>query len=122
VTGPRQPRRRKDLEKPEATATEQCRDRAEAEPRQNRGKETRTGGRNVSPVKMTSQKASHRKSNGGEGGSLAPITLAQFFEEEEDTMEIDSLAQSLKRLLEEKAKNQNKGQLKGSVLENPSRA
>jgi hypothetical protein len=68
---------------------------------------------------MTSQKTSQRKSNGVEGSNLAPITLAQFFGEEEDTMEIDSPSQSLKRLLEEKAKNQNKGAAQGKRTREP---
>jgi hypothetical protein len=41
---------------------------------------------------------------GVEGGGLAPITLSKIFWEDEDVMEIDSPAQSLKRLLEEKTK------------------
>jgi hypothetical protein len=71
---------------------------------------------------MTSQKASHRKSNGVEGGSLAPITLATFFGEDEDIMEIDFPAQSLKRLLEEKEKNQNKGAAHGKRIREPTKA
>jgi hypothetical protein len=67
---------------------------------------------------MSSQRAS-RKSNGAEGSSLAPITLSKKFGKEEDIMEIDSSAQSLKRLLEEKAKNQNKGIAQGKRTREP---
>jgi hypothetical protein len=74
--------------------------------------------RKVETAEMSSQRAS-RKSNGVEGSSLAPITLAKFFGEEEDTMEIDSPTQSLKRLLEEKAKNQNKGAAQGKRTREP---
>ena len=80
---------------------------------------TRAGSKEVNTAKMTSQKASQRKNNGAEGSNLAPITLAQFFGEEEDTMEIDSSAQSLKKLLEEKAKNQNKGAAQGKRTREP---
>jgi hypothetical protein len=62
---------------------------------------------------MASQKNSHRKSNGAENGSLAPSALARLFGEDEDIMEIDSPAQSLKRLLEEKAKNEGKSTAQG---------
>jgi hypothetical protein len=57
---------------------------------------------------MASQKSSHRKSIGAENSSLAPTALARLFGEDEDIMEIDSPAQSLKRLLEEKTKNRSK--------------
>jgi hypothetical protein len=55
---------------------------------------------------MTQQRTSHRKGSGSgvEGGGLIPITLFKIFGEDEDVMEIDSPAQSLKRLSEEKAK------------------
>ena len=56
---------------------------------------------------MATQRASHRKSNGAENGSLAPIALAIFFGEEHDIMGIDSLVQSLKKTLEEKIKKSN---------------
>ena len=62
---------------------------------------------------MASQRASHRKNNVVKNGSLAPVSLAKKFGDEEDIMEIDSPAQSLKRLLEEKAKNQSKGATQG---------
>ena len=42
--------------------------------------------------RMTTQKASHRRSMGAENGSLAPISLARIFGEDEDIMEIDSPA------------------------------
>jgi hypothetical protein len=77
-----------------------------------------TGGRNVSTVKMSSQRAP-RKDNGAEGSSLAPIILAKLFGEEEDIMEIDSPAQSFKKLLEEKAKNPNKGTAQGKRTREP---
>jgi hypothetical protein len=57
---------------------------------------------------MASQKNSHRKSIGAENDSLAPSSLARLFGEDEDIIEIDSPTQSLKRLLEEKAKNTSK--------------
>ena len=58
---------------------------------------------------MASQRASSQRKNlGVEGGSLTPVSLSKMFGEDEDTMVIDSPAQSLKRLLEEKSKNQNK--------------
>jgi hypothetical protein len=75
-------------------------------------------GRKVKAAQMSSQRAT-RKNNGAEGSNLAPITLAQFFGEEEDTMEIDSPSQSLKRLLEEKAKNQNKEVAQGKRTREP---
>ena len=59
--------------------------------------------------RMGSQRASHRKGLGAEGGGLAPIILASVFGENEDVMEIESPAQSLKKLLEEKAKTQPRG-------------
>ena len=68
----------------------------------------RAKGRDVALVKMILQKTSQRKSNGTEGGSLASITLSRISGHEEDVIEIDSPAQSLKRFLEEKAKNHTK--------------
>jgi hypothetical protein len=62
---------------------------------------------------MSSQRASQRKGNGAENSSLAPTALARLFEEEEDIMEIDSPAQSLKRLLEEKARKEGKNTAHG---------
>jgi hypothetical protein len=67
------------------------------------------GIRAITLHQMASQKTPHRKSNEAENGSLVPIALARIFGEDEDIMEIDSPAQSLKKLLEEKAKNQTKG-------------
>ena len=65
--------------------------------------------------------APHRKSTGAEGGNLAPVNLSKKFREEEDVMEIDSPAQSLKRLLEERAKNQNKGAPHGKRTREPAK-
>ena len=64
----------------------------------------------ISPKKpsvyMAPQRASNRKNIGAEGSSLAQVTLSKFFGEDEEIMEIDSLSQNLKRLLEEKNKKQ----------------
>jgi hypothetical protein len=62
---------------------------------------------------MASQKASQRKSLGAENSSPAPTALARLFGKDEDIMEIDSPAQSLKRLLEEKAKKEGKSAAHG---------
>jgi hypothetical protein len=62
---------------------------------------------------MASQKASQRKSIGAENSSLAPTSLARLFGEDEDIMEINSPAQSLKRLLEEKARKEGKSTAHG---------
>ena len=53
---------------------------------------------------MALQIASNKKNIGAENGNLAPLALARTFGEEEDIMEIESPAQSLKKLLEEKSK------------------
>ena len=58
---------------------------------------------------MASQKTSHKKNMRAEKGNLDPIALSNIFGDDEDTMEIDSPAQSLKRLLEEKTKTRVKG-------------
>ena len=57
---------------------------------------------------MTSPNTSHRGTNIVEDGGLAPLALSKIFGDVEDIMEIDSPAQSLKKLLAEKAKNQTK--------------
>ena len=67
------------------------------------------GNRAVTSPSMASQKIPRRKSTGAEGESLAPVALAKIFGEDEDTMEIESSAQSLKKLLEEKTKTQPRG-------------
>jgi hypothetical protein len=65
---------------------------------------------------MASQRASQRKSLGAENSSLAPSSLARLFGEDEDVIEVDSPAQSLKRLLEEKTKNHSKNATHGKRI------
>lgn len=58
---------------------------------------------------MATTRTSLRDSSNAVGGNLIPKALAKTFGAEEDVMEIDSPAQSLKKLLAEKAKFHSKG-------------
>ena len=71
---------------------------------------------------MASQKTSHKKNMRAEKGNLDPIALSNIFGDDEDTMEIDSPAQSLKRLLEEKTKNKSKGVAQGKRTRESTKA
>ena len=71
-------------------------------------------------ARMASQRASQRKNLGAEGGSIAPISLSKIFEEDDEIMEIDSLAQTLKRHLEET--NKNKGGVQGKRTRESTKA
>ena len=57
---------------------------------------------------MSTPKSSHRGNNMVENGGLVLLALSKVFRDEEDIMEIESPAQSLKKLLAEKGKNQTK--------------
>ena len=74
--------------------------------------ERRTRGLRNSKVKNDPAK-SLPKGYGNRGGRPSPITLSKKSGEDEDIMEIDSPTQNLKRLLEEKTKNQSKGAAHG---------
>ena len=85
--------------KPRASSTEDLRGRKEKNQPNRAATETRVVAEGSGlGSKMSQQKNSHRKGSGVEGGGLAPITLASVFGENEEVMEIDSPAQSLKKL------------------------
>ena len=87
----------------------------------NRGEQHRIRGHTAAknPNSMAMPKTSHRNGSTS-GGSLIPMALAKVFGAEDDVMEIDSPAQSLKKLLAEKAKMPPKGAASGKRSRDPT--
>ena len=98
--------------------------REEAEPRTNGPQSTRVGPVSTKRQKihMASSKAPNRKSMGVDIGKVALLALSRLFGEDEEIMEIDSPTLSLKRLLEEKAKNKSKGGAHGKRTKESAKA